>query len=234
MPLHSFFCESLHEGDVMLSADESRHATKVLRLEAGDSVRLLDGDGSVATASIAAVSKRGDSVLCTVSEVVRHERPRLRIRLYLAPPRAKVMDLAVRFATELGVETITPIICRYGVSKPEGGKENWRQTAIVACKQSGNPWLPTFDAPLPFAEALAAALEFPVVGMVPRGRSNAAMPSENRPIGLWIGPEGGFAPEEEEALIARDAFPLTVGPCILRVETAVPALLGAIYSIFGR
>ena len=231
MPQHSFFCEELHEGELRLSADESRHASKVLRLEAGQGVSLLDGNGTSAEATIVSVSKRGDEVICSVSNVVRHERHPVNIRLYLAPPRAKVMDLAVRSATELGVSRITPILCRFGVSKPDGSKENWRQTAIVACKQSGNPWMPSFDSPIAFAEALDSSEEFPVVGMVPRGERSAEIPSGERSFGLWIGPEGGFAPEEEDSLIERGAYPLTVGPCILRVETAVPALLGAIHTI---
>ncbi|MBQ7652008.1 MAG: 16S rRNA (uracil(1498)-N(3))-methyltransferase, partial [Victivallales bacterium] len=194
-------------------------------------VSLLDGNGVTADAEILSVSKRGDEVVCGVSELVRHERHPVQVRLYLAPPRAKVMDLAVRFATELGVSRITPVLCRYGVSKPDGEKDGWRQTAIVACKQSRNPWLPILDSPISFAEALAASSEFPVVGMVPRGGREAEPPEAERSFGLWIGPEGGFAPEEEDELLANGAFPMTVGPCILRVETAVPALLGAVYSI---
>ena len=231
MPQHAFFCDELHEGETRLSPDESRHASKVLRLEQGQAVSLLDGNGVTAEAEIVSVSRRGDEVVCRVSQLARHDKHPVDVRLYLAPPRAKVMDLAVRFATELGVSRITPVICRYGVSKPDGSKENWRQTAIVACKQSRNPWLPVFDSPVSFAEALNEASEFPVVGMVPRGGRTAERPNSERNIGLWIGPEGGFAPEEEDALLERGAFPLTVGPCILRVETAVPALMGALYSI---
>ena len=231
MSHHAFFCENLHAGEVRLSPDESRHASKVLRLEPGEGVLLLDGNGTIAEARILSVSKRCDDVRCEVEGLVGHGRPSVEIRLYLAPPRAKVMDLAVRCATELGVSRITPVICRYGVSKPDGSKESWRQTAIGACKQSLNPWLPLFDTPLPFEEALAAAGEFPVVGMVPRNGRKADPPESQRSIGLWIGPEGGFSQEEEDALLERGAFPLTVGPCILRVETAVPALLGALYTL---
>ena len=233
MPQHAFFCEELHEGEIRLSPDESRHASKVLRLEPGQAVALLDGNGASADATILSVSRRGDEVLCGVSQLVMHDRHPVDVRLYLAPPRAKVMDLAVRFATELGVSRITPVLCRYGVSKPDGNKESWRQTAIVACKQSKNPWLPILDSPVSFAEALGASSEFPVVGMVPRGGRNAEPPKSERVFGLWIGPEGGFATEEEDALLEHGAFPLTVGPCILRVETAVPALLGALYSTIG-
>ena len=231
MPQHSFFCEELKDGVIRLSPDESRHAAKVLRLEAGESVSLFDGNGVSADATILSVSRRGDEVACRVSGLVRHERHPVELRLYLAPPRAKVMDLAVRFATELGVSRITPVLCRYGVSKPDGNKESWRQTAIVACKQSRNPWLPLLDSPVSFADALDLSSEFPVVGMVPRRGRTVVPPEAEHCIGLWIGPEGGFAPEEEDALLEHGAFPMTVGPCILRVETAVPALIGALYSM---
>jgi 16S rRNA (uracil1498-N3)-methyltransferase len=124
---------------------------------------------------------------------------------------------------------ITPILCDYGVAKPDQEKASWHAELVVAMKQSGNAFLPRLDAPLPFAEALAGAMEPGVFGAVPRaGASSASSLPSAGDLGLWIGPEGGFSTTEEDGLYARDFAPLTVGRWILRVETAVPALLGCL------
>ena len=148
------------------------------------------------------------------------------------------MDAALRTATELGVTRISPILCRYGVAKPENDKDNWQQTLIAACKQSGNPFLPAISPPQNFSDALAghdAAAGF--FGAVPHANDQPIRPYERpspHPVSLWIGPEGGFAPEEDAALRAAGLRALTIGPWILRVETAVPALLGALYGLLGQ
>ncbi|MDX9979316.1 MAG: RsmE family RNA methyltransferase, partial [Lentisphaeria bacterium] len=152
--------------------------------------------------------------------------PSLRIRLYVAPPRGKTTALALRAAVELGVWRITPILCEYGVARPEGDKASWRAELVAAGKQSGNAFVPELDAPVAFAAALAQAGPG-VFGAVPRSGSPGEkdLPTAGE-LGLWIGPEGGFSAAEEEALHAARLVPLTVGRWILRVETAVPALLG--------
>lgn len=236
MVTHQFFVESLNREEVacVLPVAEARHASKVLRLAVGDTVILMNGNGLTATARIAEMDKRGDHVACEVLERQEHVKPALNVRLYIAPPKGKNMEWVVKCATELGVARITPVICRYGVSKPDGEKESWRQTAIAACKQSRNPWLPQFDAPISFGEAVDQSCELAFLGAVPRNAAESMIDSKlalERGAGVWIGPEGGFTDEETALLLEKGAVPLTVGPCILRVETAVPALLGAIYAL---
>ncbi len=237
MALRCFYCPELRSGSVMLPESEALHASKVLRLAVGDNMTLMDGLGHTANAVIETISRRGSELACKVDEVVQAPKPRFGIRLYLAPPRAKIMELVIRFATELGVSRITPILCQFGVSKPDGSKESWLQTAIVAMKQSRNPWLPTLDEPVAFNAALASATECSFLGAVPATAANCSPPNPEecyqKGVALWIGPEGGFSPDEEKAILGQGACPLTVGPCILRVETAVPALLGALYTLLG-
>ena len=237
MALRCFYCPDLHTGSVALPESEALHASKVLRLSIGESLTLMDGLGHTATAVVETISRRGSELVCKVDEVLQSPKPRYGIRLYLAPPRAKIMEQVVRFATELGVARITPILCQYGVSKPDGSKESWLQTAIVAMKQSRNPWLPSLDEPVAFNAALASAAECSFLGAVPATAATCLLPSpetcRQKGVALWIGPEGGFSPDEEKAIMGQGACPLTVGPCVLRVETAVPALLGALYTLLG-
>ena len=228
--MHRFFCPDWdgRAGEVPLPPAEARHATKVLRLEDGERVGVLNGRGDSAIAPLS-LAERGRDVRCLVAEVTHTPRAELPVRLYVAPPKGKNMDALLRAATELGVSRLTPVLCRYSVSRPDGAKEGWREQLVAACKQSGNPWLPELDAAMPFAAALEHSREAHFVGAVP-GTGNSRSPDAQRlqeaGAALWIGPEGGFAPEEELALHQAGAVGLTVGRWILRVETAVPALLG--------
>ena len=231
MTTHRFFCEEWVEGatEVELSAGEASHACKVLRLREGDTCQLLNGKGDIAEAEIAEIGKR--RVLCRVLSVQSFPPSEPNLRLYVAPPKGKNWDVLLKMATELGVARITPILCRYGVSRPDEAKDGWRETLIAACKQSGNPWLPQMDAPIEFSDALAQAEECGFVGMVPRGEGRKTECLDRTGgLALWVGPEGGFTAEEEEALLQKGVHPLTVGKWILRVETAVPALLGALLN----
>jgi len=229
MTNHRFFCEGLEKEspDVELSAAEASHAARVLRLRAGDPCQLLNGRGLLAEAEFLSVEKH--QVRCKVIATREIPPPHPSIRLYVAPPKGRNWDVLLKMATELGVARITPILCRYGVSRPDGAKESWRETLVAACKQSGNPWLPQMDAPAEFSQALARAAECGFVGMVPRAgpRQTEGKDTEGN-LALWVGPEGGFTQEEEDALLQKGVHPLTVGKWILRVETAVPALLGAL------
>lgn len=230
MPVRRFHLPVIPEvGEVVaLPPEEARHAATVLRLRAGDELTLLDGAGTVAAAEVAELGGgRRPDMVCRIVKREVLSPPALRVRLYVAPPRGKTSGLVLRTATELGVWRITPILCEYGVARPEGDKASWRAELVAAGKQSGNAFIPELDAPVAFAAALRQAAEPGVFGAVPRSGSPGEqdLPAVGE-LGLWIGPEGGFSATEEEALHASRLVPLTVGRWILRVETAVPALLG--------
>lgn len=229
MQMRRFHLPAIPEVDslVALPSEEARHAATVLRLRVGDCLILLDGAGTVAEAEVAELGGgRRPEVVCRIGTRQTLPPPALRVRLYVAPPRGKTAGLVLRLATELGVWRITPVLCEYGVARPEGDKASWRAELVAACKQSGNAFVPELDAPVAFADALAQAGPG-VFGAVPRSGSPGEkdLPTTGD-LGLWIGPEGGFSAAEEEALHARGLVPVTVGRWILRVETAVPALLG--------
>ena len=221
---------------VAMPPEEARHAGKVLRLRRGDPLVLLDGAGALAEAVVEEVTEgRRPAIVCRVVTRQHVPEPGLRVRLYVAPPRGKTTALVLRAAVELGVWQISPILCQYGVAKPDAGKASWRGELVTAMKQSGNPFLPALDAPCSFKEALAAAVEPGVFGAVPRDAAGefGELPTTGE-LGLWIGPEGGFSPDEEDALYGRGFAPVTVGNWILRVETAVPALVGHLVARAAR
>ncbi|MDD4537543.1 MAG: RsmE family RNA methyltransferase [Lentisphaeria bacterium] len=239
--MRNFYCPDqpfTPDCTVELPAAESTHALRVLRLQAGDRLQLLNGSGIRAEAELLPptnAGRRQQEAHCRIIAVEHCPEPAIALHLYIAPPRGKNMDAVLRTATELGVKRITPILCRYGVAKPENDKDSWQQTLIAACKQSGNPFQPAISPLQTFHDALAghdAAAGF--FGAVPRDNDQPIRPGE-RPaphsVSLWIGPEGGFSLEENEALHTAGLRALTIGPWILRVETAVPALLGALYGL---
>lgn len=236
MTIHRFYYPKTlpREGTVTLPSTESAHAIKVLRLKPGDELLLMDGKGAVAHAILQAPpgNRRMHEAVCAIDSVTVTPRPTRYVHLYVAPPKSKNYDLVLKSATELGVSRITPILCRYGVAKPDGiGQDTYDNPLIAALKQSANPWLPELEAVTGVAEAVERSGPFGYFGAVPR--AGEALPESpwDRPEGetsLWIGPEGGFAPEEEEMLRGHGLRPLTVGDWILRVETAVPALLACL------
>ena len=232
MTVHRFYYPGQLEVQdfVTLSSTESAHALKVLRLRPDDEMILLNGKGTEAIARLegAPDKRRMHEAICHIDMVKHHEKSQRPVHLYVAPPKTKCMDIVLKSATELGVSLITPIICRYGVSKIEGEfKESWRNQLVIAIKQSGNPWLPELQPPTSVEDALKSFCGSGYFGSVCKSEKSI-LPPWDRPVGetsLWIGPEGGFAPEEESMMLEHGLYPLTVGNWILRVETAVSALL---------
>lgn len=232
MTIHRFYCpNSLVVGQqVKLPPTETAHALKVLRLRPGDKLMLLDGKGTTAAASLLPPegNKRLHDAICLIEETSFVPPPENPVRLYVAPPKSRNMDIVLKSATELGVTTISPILCKYGVSRTEcSTKESWEIQLITAVKQSANPWLPQLTPVQTFDDALKGASANGFFGAVPRSSDPKAILPWERPEGetsLWIGPEGGFSQEEESSLREHGLTPLTVGKWILRVETAVSAL----------
>ena len=231
--------ETFNVGEtVRLSADETAHALRVMRLEPGERLTLLNGRGDRAAAVLLddGPTRKIREASCRIESTETVPRPQLSIVLYVAPPRNKNMDTVLKSATELGVARIVPVICRYAVSRPDASAAtSWSQTLVTAMKQSGNPWLPELDAPIAFSDALSASDDDGFFGAVPREDDlrTSSLPYTPSRLSLWVGPEGGFSPEEEQALRTKGLIPLTVGPWILRVETAVTALLGSLLTHFN-
>jgi len=183
--------------------------------------------------------KRQSAVVCHVDAVETFSRGAVRLRLFVSPPRMRLMGEIVRMATELGVDRVTPVLCERSVARPDAQQSvgHWRREAVAAAKQSGNYFLPQLDRPISFAAAVEAAPAVGFVGAVPSSGSTpgeAGLLPQGQEVGLWIGPEGGFCEDEELCLLRLGMTPLTVGQWVLRVETAVGALLGQVIGIIGN
>ena len=239
MQIRRFYVPDLSstEGDVALPEGESQHALRVLRMQTGDALLLLNGRGLIAHAKLLPPEpgvRRAHQAMCQILDKQFYPQSEPTLELCVAPPRGKAFDLVLRAATELGYAVIQPILCRYGVARPDGVADGWQETLVAALKQSCNPWLPEVRSPREFSAVLAEG----VPGVF--GASPAAEATPHQPLSIlaarqvqriWVGPEGGFAVDEEKALLSAGVIPITIGTATLRVETAVPALTG---FLFGR
>ena len=234
-----FFVPDL-SGDVLtLSGEDGRHAAKSLRCRVGEELELCDGRGAECLCAVAAVE--GDTLTLRVVErrPSRGELP-CRVSLYQALPKGDKLELIVQKAVELGAAEIVPVLTQRCVSRPdsravEKKRERLQKIALEAAKQSGRGMVPQVAPLLDFPAALAemarsaCPLFFYEGGGEPLGKALSARPGS---IALMVGPEGGFDPAEAQA--ARDAGlrVCTLGPRILRCETAPLYALSAIGYVY--
>lgn len=234
--MHRFFVPpaACHGDSFELTGAEAHHAARVLRLRRGDSVVVLDGAGTELACAVAGTAQ--GAVRLDVCERRTHPRPAFQITLLQALPKGKLFESIVQKATELGASRIVPVLSERVVSqldetKAESRQAHWQQVAIEAVKQCGAPWLPRVEAPQSPAAFLACGERFDlpfVASLQPGSRHPRAWFDQFRSehggapssVAVWVGPEGDFTAAEIEAITAAGARPITLGPLVLRVETA--------------
>ena len=215
---------------LVLTGGEAHHARNVLRLEPGNRVALFNGNGREATAEVSGVT----SSRIELRKLHETATPPLRCQITLgqAIPKGKNMDLIVQKAVELGAAEIVPIISdrtvvRLGSEESEQKRNKWQAIAVEAAKQCGQNWLPQVKTPRPMAEffADAARHELRLIGSLQpdaQQLKNILAETDQRPASvlMMVGPEGDFTPAELNVARANGCRPITLGPIILRVETA--------------
>ncbi len=209
-----------------LSGDEARHLSQVLRIQPGESITVFDGYGRRASAEVLAITR--ESVTLKLGESHNPPSPLPAITLAQAVPKGKMMDLIVQKSVELGISAIQPLITRHTIVQPgEGKAEKWRRTALEACKQCGQDTLPRIAEPCSLENWLAADASTPglkliaslAAGALPFRETLRSHPGTTAAT-LLIGPEGDFSPQEMSAALEAGFTPVSLGPIVLRVETA--------------
>ncbi|MEY3200992.1 MAG: hypothetical protein RIR70_542 [Pseudomonadota bacterium] len=220
-----------------LPPEVAHHASRVLRLGLGDRLVLFDGGGGEYPAVI---ESSGAQMVVSVGafDVAERESP-LAITLYQALPTGDKMDLIIQKAVELGVHDVVPITALRCVMKLTGERAakrvaHWRGVAVSACEQCGRNRVPQVSEVMPLATALAEC-KAPHRYMLAPGASlrPSMMEAPTGAIALFIGPEGGWSDAELAAGKAAGCLPLSLGPRVLRTETAGPAALSAFAARFG-
>jgi 16S rRNA (uracil1498-N3)-methyltransferase len=216
--------DPLREGArIRLSPEESKHATRVMRLEVGAKVLLTDGHGKEAEAALVSAEKTGAVVeVKAVREAA--SRP-FRLELLQGTLKGARMDWLVEKATELGVDAVRAVDTQFSVAGER--HDRWARVAQAALKQSGNPRMPEFPEAVKLEEALARLpagfcgfLLSPGAAQGLAAAVRAKMPSGGGCAVLAIGPEGGFSAEEEKLLEDKGFLPCRLSSQILRGETA--------------
>ena len=216
--------EALQSDRVVLPPEESRHATAVLRLRSGERIIVFDGRGQDYLVELTAVTPR--VVEGRVIETHAGARPAVHLTLVQGVPKGAKMDTIIRMGTELGIARFVPVLTRRAVTRPAPARvDRWRRIAAAAAKQSGRSTLPEVTAPRPVAQVWPGLSG--TLALIPwegeKSRSLAmVLQAYRRPpaVTICIGPEGGWAEEEIRAAVAQGVHPVTLGPLILRTETA--------------
>jgi len=232
--LRRFFTESLPQPGAAftLRGDEAHHMLNVVRVRVGEEVSLFDGSGAVACARLLQ-GRRGEATLQVLSvESVDVEAPR-KLTIACSLPRATRMDFLIEKCCEIGVSRFVPMVARRSVVDPLERQENhlvrWRRIALEASKQCGRTRLMEITAVLPFESALLTREQAVrmIASPAPGGPGLAEFAAGLQPgqgVTAFIGPEGGFTPEEMDLAAQAGCAAVSLGPRILRVETAAVAL----------
>ncbi|HKG20958.1 MAG TPA: 16S rRNA (uracil(1498)-N(3))-methyltransferase [Blastocatellia bacterium] len=233
---------------VTLSGEESHHLSRVLRLKPGDCVFVFDGTGVERECEISEISSKSARlrIIRTLEDTV--ESPSS-LTLAQAMPRGEKFDLIVQKATELGVSRIVPLSSEHSEVKLSAGQaekrlERWRRISLEALKQCGRRRLVEVTPPLTLASFIESSP--PASGRMlvfsERGGSSIASalkdviglkPASGAGISVLIGPEGGWSDEELDIMEARGCKFVTLGPRVLRTETAAIAALSLIQHLTG-
>ena len=217
-----------------MDSEESHHCSHVLRLNEGDRVTVFDGAGREGQATIASTSS--SRVTLKIAGTSKTPPPPCEITLAQAIPKGKNMDLIVQKAVELGASKLVPIlsdrtIVQLDADETAKKREKWRTVALEACKQCGQNHLPVISAPMimkDFLERADKSSLLLIASLQPDARTLKFVLSEYtqqhgalpKRVTVFVGPEGDFTPAEISLAKSHGCQPITLGPIILRTETA--------------
>lgn len=236
-----FFVDQLQRGEkgfsATLSGDEAHHALRVLRLRLGDEVVLLDGSGLEHVGVVVRIEQQRDRLAIGVEgAVVRPAagEPDVFVKLIQALPKGEKMDVIVQKGTEIGVSRFVPVlservVVEYTVEKAQRRKERWQRIAREAAKQARRGRRPEVDSVVGLLEAVGACAGEEEIIVLWEGASASfkSVLQEVKArgaarIAVVVGPEGGFSEREAREMERLGGRLATLGPRILRTETAGP------------
>ena len=232
----------LHPGqDLLLPPESSAHLLRVLRLRPGSMLTLFNGRGGEYQARLDGPAARARARLAIGEHCSIERESPLQLTLLQGIARGERMDLIVQKATELGVQRIVPVRCKFSVVRLDAARlplrlGHWRSIAIAACEQCGRNRLPQLDPPLELAAACAAVASANGLRLMLQpeaGDSLAALAAGARSSVLLVGPEGGFSEDEQRFALQSGFRACRLGPRVLRTETAPLAALAALQALAG-
>lgn len=223
----------LSPGDVLdLPAGAARHV-QVLRLQPGALLTLFNGEGGEYEATVEHMGRSDVRVRVGAHRALEREAPRA-VHLIVGVPANERMDWLVEKAAELGAASIQPVMAERSVIRLKGERadkkrEHWQGIAVAACEQCGRNRVPVVHGVGDLAQALRQAQGVRLLlSLAPQSRPLVQAAADAGPVTLLSGPEGGLGPAEEQAALAAGFAPVSLGPRVLRAETAPLAALVAL------
>ena len=233
-----FFVPSANfDGDtVRITGDDARHIARALRMAVGETVTVCDMHGTTHTCVLEKITDDG-STARIVESVPSDTEPPYPITLYQAFPKGDKMDVIVQKAVESGACAIVPFLSERCVSRPDEKSvekkiARWQRIALEAAKQSGRGIIPEIGKMTDLESALRTAPGKKILFYEGGGEALGTLVTpDEAEVSVFIGPEGGFDAAEVQLAKQYGAAPATLGPRILRTETAPLAALSVLMYI---
>ncbi|KTC94593.1 16S rRNA (uracil(1498)-N(3))-methyltransferase [Legionella erythra] len=225
--------------EITLSEEAGQHVGVVLRMQPGEALTLFSGDNREFKAEITSVHKKRVTVALNSVHAVNRESP-LRLHLAQGISKGDKMEWVVQKAVELGVASIQPVLTERCAVKLDGPRlekkqAQWQAIAVAACEQCGRNQIPLVHPPVSLHDMLEKKNGFPAFILQP-GALHRYQTYKDLKMGeamLLIGPEGGLSPSESADAQQAGFLPLSLGPRILRTETAAIAAISVLQAVFG-
>jgi 16S rRNA (uracil1498-N3)-methyltransferase len=231
--------QPLNPGNAIeLDNNALRHVVQVLRLKAGHPLILFNGDGGEFEAQLVKVEKRQAIVQIGRFHDVSRESS-LITHLGLGISKGERMDFALQKAVELGVSEITPLFTEHCVVQLTGSRvvkkqEHWQAVMISACEQSGRNTIPVLNATATFTDWLSTIQTPTRLILDPQANTGLSTITLPKPeVALTVGPEGGFSEAEIKQARRAEFIGVSLGPRVLRTESAAVASLTAVQCLWG-
>lgn len=212
-----------------IQGEDVKHITKVLRYDIGEQLQICDNEDSEYICEIIEMNKNIVNLKVLEKCNIKRE-PNVKIIVYQGLPKAQKLDIILQKLTEVGVCEIIPVatkrsVCKIDDKNEDKKVERWERIIYEAAKQSKRGIIPKLRGPMSFKDALED-IKLNDLNIVPYEKENTTSIKEAlrncnyKKIGIFIGPEGGFEEDEIDTLQSRGVISVTLGPRILRTETA--------------
>ena len=229
MPRFLVDAHTVQDGQALLTGEVAHRVTRVLRMSPGDTAELLDGSGNAYSVLIESVDR--DKVLCRVTSTHKDvAEPSVRITLCQGILKGEKFDWVLQKGTEVGISEFVPMVCKRTIPRmadveSTNKRSRWVKIIAEAVEQSGRSRLPVLRPTTTFEDACRMT-DTQSLALIPweeaQGRSlkQALTPAIPRRVLIFIGPEGGFRPDEVRHAESLGILPVSLGSRILRAETA--------------
>lgn len=236
-----FFIDYVPEELVLLTGDDANHIARSLRMQPGETLTLCDSIGTDYACEVERISQEG-VLLRVLRFCTSVAEPTVKVTVYQGLPKADKMDSIIQKSVETGAVRVVPVMTARCVSRPDeksAAKKTarWQKIAQEAAKQSGRGIVPAVPVPMPFREAVKQAAQAGEIILFYEGGGQSIaelVTREMKNLAVFIGPEGGFERAEVDFVLQNGGKAGTLGPRILRTETAPIAALAAIMLASGN